>query len=193
MKTKKKPPLKQLKAAAKHANDIAKKRGLIAKESLIDKIASNPDAPTLPGLPGYLPHEETITACQVLLARTAKAWIDETRDNETKTENISEFFKFVLKRIDTELHKFEKEQKEMEKNIKEDFGTYTLAEIFSPLRRLQTAKALHKFFVDSFAVSVIVKMNSSTSEYVDWFLNNWTVEMLKLWKIHEKDNNTTTS
>jgi hypothetical protein len=178
---KNRPPLKQLKESAKIADEMLRQKGILAKDSFIDKIIDDPKAPTLPGLPAYLPHEETIAACQILLARTTKLWIEQNKQEDSKTENIADFFRFVLKRIKREEDKFTKEHKQMDKKIKKDYGDYILSDIFSPLRKRQTARALYKFFVDSFAVSHIVKRKSCTSEYVDWFLNEWTPSMIGLW------------
>jgi hypothetical protein len=188
---KKRLPIEKLREAKKVADEMLKKKGAITQESYIDFISKDPTAPPLPGLVPYLPHEETLAGCQIILARIAKSWVMENKETPENIDRIDDFFRFVLKRLKEEEDKFQKQHNKIDRYIKmrRKLKYKTLDKIFASSRQLSTTKAITKFFVDSFAVSVVTKQNTDTSTYVDWFLNEWTPSMMKLWK-NDKEKQT---
>ena len=197
MSKKKRLPIAQLREAGKVANEMLKKKGVIANESLINLIEKDENAPTLPGIPSYLPHEWTISAAQIILYRITKGWMELNKGDSDKAEKIDKFFIYILKRLKEEEDKFRRREKNMGKLIKGMKKVPVLAEIFTPTRARETTFALQKFFADSFAVAIVVKKNDSTSTYIDWFLNEWTPAMTKLWhqnaETEKVQNNTNTN
>jgi hypothetical protein len=176
-------PIEQLKNAARVANELLVKKHIMHKDNMLERIARDPRAPLLPGLPPYLPHKFTIDAARQAIFIILREWADKHKGDEDKQENASLFFYFVVKRMSLEERKFKSQMKQVKRNAqaKKDEGL-TLYQIFSPMKRYQHTIALNKFFVDSFAVFVIVKGKSSTTEYAEWFLGEWTPSLMLLWK-----------
>jgi uncharacterized protein YifE (UPF0438 family) len=184
---KKRLPIEQLREAKIIADEMLKKKGVIARDSIINAIEKDPNAPMLPGIPSYLPHEWTIAAGQLMLYRITKAWMSLNKNNNREIEKIDKFFIYILKRLKEEESKFKKDEKKMSKLIKKVKNVPILSEVFAPTRNKETAYALQKFFADSFAVAIVLKRNDTTSSYIDWFLNEWTVSMIGLW--HRNNEN----
>ena len=116
--------------------------------------------------------------------RITKAWIDLNKGDQIKIEKIDQFFMYILKRLKEEEDKFKRRETNMGKIIKKMKNVPILSEVFASTRNRETAFALQKFFADSFAVAIVLKRNDTTSTYVDWFLNDWTISMIKLWHKH---------
>lgn len=182
MNKKNRAPIEQLKESAKIANDLAKKRGLIAEESVIDLIEKDSTKPVLPGIPSYLPHIWTLDAARRIMYDLLRIWQSECKGDINREEDIGAFFSFLNTELIALENKAIKEIAEMSEIIKGTENLPVLKDIFSPLRKKQTVRSINKFFVDSLAVSVIVHTNGTTSEYADWFLNDWTDKLYKLWK-----------
>lgn len=180
MAKKKRAPIEQLRAAGKVARQMLVDKGIIAKESIIDQIMKLDDAPTLPGIPAYLPHQWTIKAAQRMMFDLLIIWKDECKDDVKKAENVTEFFKFVIKELRMQEKKFTEEVGEMSKFIQSMKDVPVLKEIFSPLRKEQNIKAIHRFFVDSFAIAISLQNNHTTSDYANWFLD-WSQDLYALW------------
>jgi len=183
MKKKIHAPRKQLKEVSKAVKELSIARGLRGEVSFIDEITQNTEAPLLPGLPPYLPHRWTIKASQRMMFDLLSLWKLENEDEE-RQENITEFFKFVIKEFDKQIKRAEKEVKEVPKLIKKMEDVPVLSEVFAPLQKKTTTKALQKFYVDSFAIAVIVRQNDTVSDYAEWFLT-WTEELDKFWSAKE--------
>jgi hypothetical protein len=182
---KKRLPITQLKEAGEIARKMLVERKIIAEDSILDKLRNDKSMPVLPGIPEYLPHQWTIKASQQMMYDLLLMWKDKCK-NPKKVENITEFFKFLVNEMQVQIKKFQKEEKAMAKRIKSIDEVPVLREIFSPIQKKETAKAIQRFFVDSFAVAVMLKNQSSTSEYAVWFLE-WTQDMDKLWSKREKE------
>lgn len=180
MQNKRRPPIEQLRAAGKLAKELLVERHIIAKDSVIDEMINNKDAPTLPGIPAYLPHQWTLKAAQHMMYDFLLMWRDKCKDNDSKAEDITEFFKMVITEFRRQEHLYNKEIVAMPKLLKAMKTVPVLKDIFSPMRKKETVRSIQRFFIDSFAVSVVLKHNHSVSEYANWFLE-WTEEMHKLW------------
>lgn len=182
MSKKKRLPIAQLRESARIANEMAKKKGLIAEESVIDKLSKDKNAPVLPGLPAYLPHVWTLTACEIALYNMSKDWLDLNKKSPRKAENIVEFSNFVFGEFKKLEVKYKQEKKEMGKIIKKIEDSKPLSDIFSSVRKASTTKAISKFFVDSLVVAHLAEKDSTTFAYVDWFLNDWSPKLKALWE-----------
>jgi hypothetical protein len=187
---KKRAPFAQLRKAAKTAFDMLSERHVVHSLNVLEELAKDAKAPILPGMPSYLPHRWTIHAAQTSMMILLKDWVKKTNHNLRLQDSASDFFKYVVLRMQEEERKFSKQVRDTDTLIKKGMKKAPLlSDIFSPLQRKQTAKSMHKFFVDSFAISVIVHSNGSTGDYADWFLNEWTPELYKLWEKKQYESN----
>lgn len=182
MQKKKRLPIEQLREAGKIAHQMLIDKGILAKESVIDKMINDKNAPPLPGIPPYIPHQWTIKAAQQMMYDLLIIWREETKDDKKKAENITEFFKFVVSEMRKQDTKFEKEMKKMPKLFKSMKKVPVMSKIFAPMRKFENNQAIHHFFVDSFAVAIVIKNNHTVGEYANWFLD-WTEDLLKVWVI----------
>lgn len=180
MRKRKRLPIEQLREAGRIARQMLVDRGELPQESIIDQIMKLDDAPTLPGIPSYLPHQWTIKAAQRMMRDLLIIWKDECRGDGKRAENITEFFKFIITELRKEEKRYDKEMKKVPKIIESMKDVPVLKDIFSPMRKKESMKAIQRFFVDSFAVSVALKNNYSTSDYANWFLD-WSQDLYILW------------
>lgn len=179
-KKKNRPPIEQLKEAGRIAKRMLQERKIIAENSIIDELLNTANAPALPGIPAYLPHQWTLQAAQRMLYDLLVIWRNECKDNPSRAENITEFFKFIVSELREQEKGYNKEVVEMPKLLKKMKDVPVLKDVFSPMRKKETIKAMHRFFIDSFAVAIVLKNNHTTSEYANWFLE-WTQDMYALW------------
>lgn len=177
---KKHAPREQLRAAGKIAKEMLIKRGLRAKDSVIDKIITDSKAPILPGIPSYLPHEWTLKATQQILRDIVILWKEECRNNDEKIENITLFWHFAREQLYQQEKIFAKQTDAMPKLIESMKEIPVLRDIFSPLRKKENIQAIHRFVIDSFACAIVIKQHHTTSEYLNWFLD-WTQDLAALW------------
>ena len=185
---------KELRDVAELSARLLTERGIVHKENLLEEIGKMADAPILPGMPSvYLPHKWTITQAQLAMIGLIKEWVEHTKDNQIAQESSDKFFKFVVReneRIIRVLQGEVKKQGEAITDLSKEFDDKTIAQIFSPLVRFQTAKALRKFYIDSLAIFTINNAGGSVSDYIDWF-RDWTTQLYQFWEIkHEKLPNT---
>lgn len=178
-------PIEQLREAGRKARDLLVEKKIIAKDSFLDRLIHEKDAPMLPGIPAYLPHQWTLRASQQMLYDLLVIWKDQCKNKPHKVESITEFFKFVVIELRAQEKKFEKEEKKMGKEIKDMKEVPVLKDIFSPGRKREISKTIQRFFIDSFAVSLVLKQNTSTSEYANWFLD-WTENMRRIWSTDDQ-------
>lgn len=176
--------MEQLREAGKVARQMLVDKGIISDKSIIDQILKDSRAPVLPGIPAYLPHEWTLRAAERVLRDLVVMWKEETKNKPKKQNDITEFWKFVVKQLRNQEQLFNKEKNAMPKKIAEmekKVGEVpVLKEVFSPMRKEENLKAIQHFLVDSFAVAVVVKQHHSVGEYLNWFLD-WTQELHLLW------------
>ncbi len=159
-------------------------KGIIAKDSVIDKIITDKKSPVLPGIPPYLPHAWTILAAQRIMRDLVVMWKEETMKNPKNREDITEFWKFCVSELKKQERAFVKEKKAMPKKIAEmerKVGEVpVLKDVFSPMRKEENIKAVRHFLIDSFAVAIVVKSHHSVGDYLNWFID-WTQDMYTLW------------
>ncbi len=190
MPKKRRLPIQQLREAGKIARQMLVDKGILAKDSIIDRILKEKDAPSLPGVPAYLPHQWTLQASQQIMRDLLIIWRNENEKDPERAENITEFFKFVVQELRIKERQFQKEVRESKRKSKllEDIKKVpVLRDIFSPLRKKEGIRAIHRFFIDSFAIAISLKSINATSDYANWFLD-WTQDLYALWiKPQERD------
>lgn len=193
MSKKKRLGIGKLRRAGKLARELLVKKGLLAEKSIVDELENSQSRVKLPGLPAYIPQEETLKQARRMVYDLLIIWADKTKSDENKQENIALFFKFLIEEIRKIQRKAKKEQREMATKIENSIeNSLTLEEIFSSTHLKETTGAMIKFFVDSLAIAVIVKSNNSTSEFVTWFLD-WTGQLLEIWKTDDIGEKSTVS
>lgn len=187
---KNRPPIDQLRVAGRQALVMLREKGILAKDSVIDKIINDKNAPILPGIPAYLPHDYTLKMAQQMFRDLLILWMEKCKNNHSLAENITEFYKFIIEELRVQERDFNKDISTMARSIqiKKLGNVPVLKDVFSPMRKKQVVVAMRKFMVDSFAVSVVLKNNNNVSEYANWFLD-WTNDMQKLWVAPDKRDN----
>ena len=178
---KKRAPIKQLRDLAKFTKELLIKKGIQSEKDVIAEILNTKDAPILPGRhSSYIPRPETIQSAQRMLYDLLIIWKDKNKEHKYRQENITEFWKFVIKEFREQIQITNKELVEMPKMMKQMKNVPFVKDIFSPMQKKDALKAMQVFFVDSFAVAVVLKNHTSVSSYANWFLD-WTQELNKIW------------
>jgi len=180
MSKKQRAPIEQLREASKLAREMLVKKGILSEKSIIDEIIQKEGAPLLPGIPAYLPHRWTIKSSQRIMFDILVMWKEKTEKNKDTQENITQFFKFVVEEMRKQDLKYQDEVDRMSSSLKILKDIPVLKEVFSPVRKKENMHAIQRFFVDSFAVSIMLKRNHTTTDYANWFLD-WTEDMYTLW------------
>lgn len=187
---KKRAPIEQLRRAGRFAKELLIKRGIESKNSVLAEIMNTPGAPMLPGKDSYyLPHKWTLQASRRMMYDFLLIWIDKHRSGpSSQAENVTEFFKFLIGEMRKQEEAINQEIVNMPGFIHKMMkmkGTAVIKDVFSPLQKKDTVKAMHRFFVDSLAVALVVNKKVTTSEYLNWFLE-WTEQLELLWIKPEK-------
>lgn len=172
------------------AHEMLVQKGILAEKSVIDEIMKKEDAPKLPGIPPYLPHQWTIKASQRIMYDILIMWKEETDKDKGRQQNITEFFKFVVAKLRDQEKQYNKEMENVPKLFKSLKDVPILRDVFSPLRKKENTHAIQRFFIDSFAVAIVIKTKLSTSEYAEWFID-WTNDMYALWTVNQDKENKT--
>ncbi len=171
---KRRAPAKQLQEVKELGDRLLKERGLRTKESAIETIRETKGGPRLPGFQDripYLPQPTLINASKRVLYDLAREWELEAKKEKVKSEDITQFFKFILKGIREEGGKVR--MLIADTVAKKEYN-------LEYLHRQDAVAAIHKFLVDSFAVGVSLKMSGSVSEFLTWFVD-WTDSLLQQW------------
>lgn len=176
-------PLEQLIAAGKEARRLLRKRGIEAKDSVLDTILKTEGAPTLPGIPVYLPQPSTILAAQRILYNILLLWREECGEDEERINQIKPFFVFLQAELNELVEKFSKEEQAMPELIKSLKEVPVLKYVFGPTRNRENTAAMHRFLVDGLAT--LLSKNSepekvTVEEFANWFLD-WSQDLYDLW------------
>lgn len=171
---------------------MLRERGFEARESVIDKLLKEKDAPELPGIPPYLPHPWTIRAAQRILYDILKLWRQETKAKQQN--DLKAFFSFLERELNALEDKFKREESEMPELIKSLKEVPVLKYVFGPMRNRENTNAMHRFLVDSLA-TLLAKTSApervTVSEYANWFLD-WSNDLFSLWvkpeNSHDSEN-----
>lgn len=183
MAKKKRASIEKLREVKQFADELLTDKKIILphQQSALARIFNSVEAPTLPGVPAYIPYPWTINATKRVLYDLARDWQLSNSTDERKQEDVSEFFRFVISGLEEEHSKVKRLM--LQSALKEEYD-------LKLLHRKDAVSGMAKFLVDSFAVSIVEKSNSSVSEYITWFLT-WTESLLKQWgdKIRNIDGN----
>ncbi len=182
---KKHAPIKQLKEAGKEAERMLRERGIHTEDSSIDRILRE-NKVVLPGIPAYLPHRWTLRESRRYMRDIVKLWIEKNKGNQRKQENTSAFFSFLVKELtaleEAAQKKVDKVPKIIQAMKDKNIPVYR---VFSAWQILETTQAITRFMVDAFAVSMVVKEHSSTTQFAEWFMQ-WTQKLEEYWAKNEK-------
>lgn len=182
---KKHAPIKQLKEAGKEAERMLRERGIHTEDSSIDRILRE-NKVVLPGIPAYLPHRWTLKESRRYMRDIVKLWIEKNKGNQRKQENTSAFFSFLVKELtaleDAAQKKVDKVPAIIKAMKDKNIPVYR---VFSAWQILETTQAITRFMVDAFAVSMVVKEHSSTTQFAEWFMT-WTEKLEEYWAKNEQ-------
>jgi hypothetical protein len=177
---KKHAPIEELREAGKAAEDLLVnkyKLKLPIEQSAIEKIKQERKDVILPGGASslspkeYLPYPWMLNATRRILFDLTKLWEIEAKEGNVDAENITDFITFVITELGKEESKIKKLIKKTAKEKEYDFKYFHQKDAVSGVKA---------FLVDSFAISILAKQNSSVSEYILWFIE-WTNSLLDQW------------
>jgi hypothetical protein len=180
---KKRAPIEQLKEAGEIARKKLIERGLLSTENLVEKTAKEHPGLVLPGIPSYLPHKWTIKSSQRIMYDIIKMWqFSNKKQKKDRTENLASFIEFCIKEMN---HQEEVAKKKMDTQgslLKHLKKVPVLGKIFEPVNQYDAIRGVKKFFVDSFAVSIIINGQASTTcEFAEFFFS-WTDKLYTIWE-----------
>ena len=162
-------------------------RGLMSFENVVERTAKEHPNLILPGMPSYIPHKWTIKSSQRIMYDIFKMWtFINTDSNNNQLDNLTLFITFCI----TEMNKQEETAKaKMDAQgalLKYLKKVPVISKIFEPINQYETIRAIKKFFIDSFAVGIIVNGEvSTTSEYAEFFFD-WTEKLWNIWEAKDK-------
>lgn len=178
---KKHAPIEQLRKAGELAKQQLIAKGLMSTDNIDIETAKKHPGLILPGIPSYIPHKWTIQSAQRIMYDILKMWQFSGRADK-EINNISLFITFCIKEMN---HQEAVAKKKMDTTgvlIKYIKKMPVMGKIFEPVNQYETIKALKKFFVDSFAVAIIVKENTATTEDYAEFFFEWTDGLYSTWE-----------
>jgi hypothetical protein len=194
--SKKRAPIEQLKEAGRQAIKMLAKKGITTEASILDAILLDKTSPPIPGIPAYLPHQNTLKTAERIMFNLILLWREEcTKHPEfaivkedtkgNREDNITEFFRFISQEMQEVEKAFESDMNQMSVLMKGLNGVPVIKDVFGPMRNLENAKAIHRFFIDSFAIAIVLKSNDTTADYANWFIE-WTQDLYALWVTPDK-------
>jgi len=167
------------------ASSIAKNmlltKGLIASRSIFEKLAEMPNAPILPGFPPYLPDQWTLERSKQIIFDIVKKWVSYNNGDSNKQEKFEPFCRFAIRRM-SELERVYRAKMRKDGMNLSQLESTPLSNIFNNSRLLSATIGMKEFIIASFTVSFMVKTNSTTSEYLTWFIEDYTPKLNELWK-----------
>ena len=180
-KTTRKPraPIAQLIEAGDIARNMSIAKGLVSSKSIFDKLSEMPNAPILPGYPPYLPDKWTLDASRNVVFDIVKKWVSFNNGDSDRQEKFEPFCRFAERRLAELERVYRAKTREDMLNLNTDDP---IAKIFSNQKILSTSMGMRIFITATFVISNIVKTNSSVSDYLTWFLEDYTPKLNELWK-----------
>lgn len=183
---KKRPPIEQLKAAGEEARKKLIERGLMSADNLVEKTAKEHPDLILPGIPSYLPHKWTIKDSQRIMYDIFKMWQFENKNEKKSIENLSLFIEFCIKEMNYQESVAKTKMDSQGNMLKHLKNVPVIGKIFEPVNQYEAIRGIKKFFVDSFAVAIIVNGEAaSTSEFAEFFYT-WTEKLYKIWNVKDE-------
>jgi hypothetical protein len=182
---KKRPPIEQLRKAGEEARQMLIKKGLISPENLVETTAKEFPNLILPGIPAYLPYKWTIKDAQRIMYDIFKMWQfynSKKNKKESHVENLALFITFCLKEMKHQEAVAKQKMDSTHATLHYLKKIPVIGKIFEPVNQYNTIKGISIFFVDSFAVGIIVNGKASTtSEFADFFFE-WTNKLYAIWE-----------
>lgn len=185
---KKRAPIEQLKKAGEEATKKLIDKGILSKDNLVERLMKEQPDLILPGIPSYVPHHTTIMYSRRMMFDLLQMW--KTAMMKDKVNNLALFIEFAITELNyhEDIAKRKMVMMEFQINLSEE--EKTLGEVFKPVNEYETVKAMKKFFVDAFAVCVVVRgKTANTSDFIHWFLS-WSEQLDKLWDKNEQKRKT---
>lgn len=176
---KKRPPFVQLMESASIARNMQITKGLISSKSIFDKLLCKPEKTVLPGFPSYLPSPWLMDRAKQAVFDITKKWVLFNDGDCEKQERFDLFSVYAIRRIQEIERKW---RSKMRHENLEGREFEPLATIFSSQRVTESAMAIKLFIIDSFNISQYLKTNSSVSDYLIWFTEDWLPKLNDLWK-----------
>lgn len=180
---KKRAPYAQLSEAALIAKSMMVAKGLVSSKSIFEQLKNDSNAPILPGYPPYLPDQWTLERSKQIVYDIVKKWVKSNNGDEEKQERFDMFCRFAIRRLVEQERIF---RAKVRKESLKDREMEPLSEIFSNARILSTARSMTEFIVASMTVSYMVKANGSVSDYLAWFIEDYTPKLNDLWRKSKK-------
>ena len=188
MSRKKRAPINKLREVNQFAEEFLVTKGIRMPESksVIKTILSTNGAPTLPGIPPYLPTPWAINNTKRILLNIGKEWSLKNKEDSERVVNIDSFIKFVFDVIKQEDFKIEENvfsnSEAIKLGIKNnlDMDQQTVAEWLLPLIKKEALGAITMFLLDSFAVCLATKSASDVPAFYEWF-DEWCNKLKTYW------------
>lgn len=179
---KKRAPIEQLRIAGEHARQQLIRRGVVSAENLEEQTKLRHPDLVLPGIPSYLPYKWTIKSSQRIMYDLFKIWQFKNKDNPKLVSNLAEFITYCITEMNHQ-EEIAKKKMEMQQGILSKIKNVpVLSKIFEPVNEYGTIKGVKKFFVDSFAVAIMINGHASTTgEYAEFFFK-WTDRLYNVWE-----------
>jgi hypothetical protein len=184
---KKRAPIKQLLEAGEEARKKLVERGILSSENIVARTAKEYPKLVLPGIPSYIPHKWTIKSSQRIMYDLFKMWQFNCKDKK-KAENLTLFIEFAITEMNHQEEVAQKKMKTQEGMLKYITKVPVLGKIFEPVNQYETIRGIKKFFVDSFAVALMVNGHTTTTGGFANFFFTWTDDLYKIWE--SKDDKT---
>lgn len=181
---KKHAPIEQLRAAGEEARRKLIERGVMTEENTVERLMKDRPKLVLPGMPSYIPHKWTIKASQRMMYDLLRMWqskVSKTKDRRVE-EMLPQFIEFSITEMKRQEDIAKKKMDSMPAIFKHLKEIPVIGKIFEPINHYETAKVMNKFFVDSFAVAIMVKGKKvSVSSFAEFFVD-WTEELCTIWE-----------
>lgn len=180
---KKRAPVEQLKAAGEEARKKLVERGILSPFNVVDETTKRYPDLVLPGMPSYIPHKWTIKSSQRIMYDIFKMWqFHNEKQKKNKTDNLALFIEFCIKEMNYQEEVAKKKMDTQGTMIKYLKKVPVIGKIFEPINQYETIRGVKKFFVDSFAVSIIVNgQTTTTGEFAEFFFT-WTNKLYTIWE-----------
>ena len=187
---KKHAPIKKLRELNKFADDflVAKGIRLPSQASVIETILHTKGAPSLPGIPAYLPTPWAINLTKRILLNVGKEWVLRTKEDKHPelSSNLDAFMRFAMKVIKEEDFKVEEVVFSNGEAIRMgvaqglDLTQETVGSWLRPLIQKEALGAITWFILDTFAVCLATKGASDVPSFYEWF-DDWCDKLKLYW------------
>ncbi len=154
--------------------------GVVTDENAVERLMKERPKLMLPGMPSYIPHQWTIKTSQRMMYDLLKMW--QFEHGKDRVENLALFIEYAISEMNNQEEVARMKMQTMEVSLNQMKDIPVLGKVFEPITQHETIKAMSKFFVDAFAVCVVVRGEAAkTSDFATWFLQ-WTDDLCTIWE-----------